>query len=115
MAFVGMEWIVVIIAIVLFLFGAKKIPELARSIGKASGEFKRGKRLVEMDMIRAERDMRFDPVHEGPGSSGQVVPGMVDVPPDSPIRQAATEFGISTDGRSDQDLKELIRKRVTGE
>jgi len=115
MAFVGMEWIVVIVAIVLLLFGAKKIPELARSIGKASGEFKKGKRLVEMEFLKAERDVRFDPVHEGPGSMDQVVTGKVDGPPDSPIRQAATEFHISTEGRSDQELKELIRKRVTGE
>ena len=50
MAFTGMEWIVVIVAVILFLFGAKKIPELARSLGKASGEFNRGKYLVQKEM-----------------------------------------------------------------
>jgi sec-independent protein translocase protein TatA len=37
----GTEWIV-IGAVVLLLFGAKKLPELARSLGKSSREFKRG-------------------------------------------------------------------------
>ena len=36
-------WQVVIVLIVLaLLFGAKKIPELARALGKAKGEFKKG-------------------------------------------------------------------------
>ena len=36
-------WQVVIVVLVVFvLFGAKKIPELARSLGKAKGEFKKG-------------------------------------------------------------------------
>lgn len=43
----GMEWIWVIIAIVVLVFGAKKIPELARTLGKAKGEFEKGK--IEAD------------------------------------------------------------------
>ncbi len=37
----GPEWFVVLGVIVL-LFGAKKLPELARSLGKSSSEFKKG-------------------------------------------------------------------------
>jgi sec-independent protein translocase protein TatA len=37
----GPEWFVVI-GIIVLLFGAKKLPELARSMGKASNEFKQG-------------------------------------------------------------------------
>ena len=37
------EWVVVgIIALIVFLFGARKLPDLARSLGKSSSEFKRG-------------------------------------------------------------------------
>lgn len=35
--------ILVIVVLVLLLFGAKKIPELARSLGRASYEFKKAK------------------------------------------------------------------------
>ena len=39
----GQEWIFVIIIAVVFIFGAKKIPELAKTFGKAKGEFEKGK------------------------------------------------------------------------
>jgi sec-independent protein translocase protein TatA len=38
----GPEWIVVGIIAVVVLFGAKKLPEMARSVGRAQGEFKKG-------------------------------------------------------------------------
>ena len=38
----GFWQILIVIALAVVLFGAKKIPELARSIGKAKGEFKKG-------------------------------------------------------------------------
>lgn len=33
---------IVTLAIIMLLFGSSKIPELARSLGKAKGEFKKG-------------------------------------------------------------------------
>ncbi len=40
----GFGWgeILLILLLVLVLFGAKKIPEIARAIGKGMGEFKKG-------------------------------------------------------------------------
>ena len=38
----GQEWIFIIIIAVVFIFGAKKIPELAKTFGKAKGEYKKG-------------------------------------------------------------------------
>lgn len=34
--------ILIILVVVMFLFGAKKLPELARSIGASAKEFKKG-------------------------------------------------------------------------
>ncbi|MBE6368609.1 MAG: twin-arginine translocase TatA/TatE family subunit [Lentisphaerae bacterium] len=41
--------IVPIIAVVLIFFGAKRIPELARSLGKASYEFKKAKEGLQKE------------------------------------------------------------------
>lgn len=41
--------LIVILAILLLLFGAKKLPGLARSLGKSVGEFKKGRAEGEKD------------------------------------------------------------------
>ncbi len=51
MAFSGMEWIIVVLVVVLLFFGgAKKIPEFAQSIGRARGEYERGRLQVEKEI-----------------------------------------------------------------
>jgi len=59
MAFAGMEWIWIIIAVAVLIFGAKKIPELARTFGKAKGEFEKGK--IEADKELKEFKEKQDP------------------------------------------------------
>ena len=39
----GSEILIIIVLAVVFIFGAKKIPELAKTLGKAKGEFEKGK------------------------------------------------------------------------
>ncbi len=41
---IGGPEILIILAVVALLFGAKKIPELARSLGRSAAEFRRGLR-----------------------------------------------------------------------
>jgi sec-independent protein translocase protein TatA len=41
---------VVILLIAVLLFGANKIPKLARSTGEAMGEFKKGRQEVEQEL-----------------------------------------------------------------
>ena len=43
----GSEWIWIAIIVGVFIFGAKKIPELAKTLGKAKGEYKKGE--IESD------------------------------------------------------------------
>lgn len=39
----GIPEVIVIVLVVLLLFGAKRIPELARSLGRAQNEYKKAK------------------------------------------------------------------------
>lgn len=48
----GFWQIIILILVIAVLFGARKIPELARSLGKAKGEFKKG--LAEGEQLEAE-------------------------------------------------------------
>ena len=47
---------ILIFCIVLLLFGAKKLPQLARGIGKSAGEFKRARDEFEREISRAETE-----------------------------------------------------------
>ena len=40
----GVPELLIILAVVLLVFGSKKLPELARSLGQASHEFRKGMR-----------------------------------------------------------------------
>ena len=58
----GSEWFWIVLVIIL-LFGAKKLPELARSIGRSLGEFSRAKQDFEKEMKTAidDADKKNDP------------------------------------------------------
>ncbi len=49
----------VIFVIILLLFGAKKIPELARGLGKSMGEFKKAREDFEREITRSEEEVRI--------------------------------------------------------
>lgn len=53
LAFLGWPEIVGILLVLLLLFGAKKLPELARGLGKGINEFKRASRDVQDELQRA--------------------------------------------------------------
>ena len=65
----GITEITLIIIVILLLFGGKRIPELARALGKASYEFKKAKEVIkkETDEIKdaiedaAEKPEEFKP------------------------------------------------------
>ena len=56
----GQEWIFIIIIAVVFIFGAKKIPELAKTFGKAKGEFEKGKIEGEKELKEFKDEKKAD-------------------------------------------------------
>jgi sec-independent protein translocase protein TatA len=50
MAMLGSQEILLIFVVIVLLFGASKLPELARSMGRSMGEFKRGQIEVEKEL-----------------------------------------------------------------
>lgn len=61
-AFVGLGTpeILVILFIVLLLFGAKKLPELAKGLGKSMNEFKKASAEVEKEFQEGSKEADAD-------------------------------------------------------
>lgn len=94
----GMEWVILLVVIVVVLFGAKKLPELARSIGKATGEFEKGRAEAEAEVQRLKQRLK-----EGKLTEEEEEEKLVKI---------ARELGIETEGKTKEELKEEIAKAM---
>ena len=56
----GPEWIFIFLA-VLLIFGAKKLPEFARGLGRSMGEFKKARQEFDHEISKAveEKDSKI--------------------------------------------------------
>ncbi len=95
MAFVnGAEWIIIILVIVILFFGAKRIPELARSLGKASSEFQKAK-------IEAKKTLENDQYRASQKSVDR-----------EKLESIAETLGVDYTNKNDQDLKQAIESEL---
>ena len=94
MALAGWEWIVIAgVLIIFFLWGPKKIPDLARAIGRARGEFQRGSKEEP------------GPTEEKPAHRSS----------DDALIETAKKLGISTEGKTiDEIAHEIAQRAGTG-
>jgi sec-independent protein translocase protein TatA len=55
---IGGPELLIVLFIAVFLFGANKLPKLARSSGQAIGEFQKGREEIEEDIRRSAREAK---------------------------------------------------------
>jgi sec-independent protein translocase protein TatA len=79
--FIGMWETVAILAVILVLFGAKKVPELARGLGQGIKEFKKATKEVNDDLQRAFDDDEPTPPRKlSPSKPQETVPHSTNEP-----------------------------------
>jgi len=93
----GNEWLILIVLAIILLFGAKKLPELARSLGRATGEFRRGKEEVERELNMLSDTSR------GPVSAESQ---------QSRLTRIAKELGLPTEGKTAEQLRQDIQQAL---
>jgi sec-independent protein translocase protein TatA len=90
-----LQWIVIgVIVIVIFLWGPQKIPELARGLGRAKGEFDKASKEFQNSANMAASS---PPV---PKSADQV------------LLDTARQLGISTEGKTREQISQEIVARA---
>jgi len=88
----GFEWIFIIVIIIVLFFGVKKIPELAKSFGKATAEFEKAK-------IEAKRDLdKYK--NENTNIEREK------------LESIATTLRIDYTDKNDEDLKKAIENEI---
>lgn len=91
----GPPELLLIAGVLILLFGASKLPKLARSVGTATGEFKKGREEVEEEL---------EEIREGEGEDGTVKEDeSVDETTDADVE---TDSETSADLESERDTEE---------
>jgi|SRR5665648_306232 len=94
--FLGPTELMLIFGIIVLLFGASKLPELARSMGSSMGEFKKAQRDSEKNLKGLETSI------EGASSAEKR----------TKTQQMALDMGIDITGKSDDELLDLIHSSI---
>lgn len=63
---IGMTELVVILAVALIVFGPTRLPELARSLGRAMNEFRRASTDLRQTFSEAVQDPKPEPTAQAP-------------------------------------------------
>lgn len=62
------QWMI-FIAIILVVFGARRLPDIARNLGKSLGEFKKARREFEEELMKSETETQKKNAAAPEGSS----------------------------------------------
>ncbi|SFM30320.1 twin-arginine translocase TatA/TatE family subunit [Methanolobus profundi] len=89
----GPTELILIFAVIFLLFGAAKLPELARSMGTSMGEFKKAQKESEISVKEFERSLK------NPGATETQ-----ETKKEADVKQVASNLGIDTTGKSDDEL-----------
>lgn len=92
---IGPSEMVLIFAVLLLLFGANKLPELARSMGTSMGEFKKAQKESERSLRNYERSLK---------NTTQTKDSELTPEKESNVKQVAANLGISIEGKNDDEI-----------
>jgi sec-independent protein translocase protein TatA len=99
----GWEWIIIgVVAIVIIMWGPAKIPQFARALGQAKGEFsKASKEFNNAANLEAQAQ---------PTAANNVAPAIKSK--DEVLLETAQKLGIPTEGKTREQLSEEISIKV---
>jgi sec-independent protein translocase protein TatA len=97
----GVEWLFIIIIILVLFFGVKKIPEIARSVGKASAEYEKAR-------IQAKHEL--EQVQLQKNTNDKAAAAAEDR---KKLESIAKVLDIDSTNKSDDELRASIESEIT--
>lgn len=52
------EIVIILVVVLVFFFGGEKVSEIARGLGRFTGEFKKGKEEMEKEIKKTEKGLK---------------------------------------------------------
>ena len=89
----GLEWVFIIVIVVVLFFGVKKIPEIARSVGRASSEYEKAK-------IQAKQELNQMNAKGGSANEPSI--------DREKLESIADTLGIDSTNKNDVELRKAI-------
>ena len=102
MAVGGMEWIWIVLAVGIFLVGTDKLPELARNLGKAMGEFQKSKSDFEREVKSYSETVEQEFETTTPSKSVSKYE----------LQKSASALGIDATTKNEDQLREAIQRKL---
>ena len=84
------EWVLILV-IVLVLFGAKKLPELAKSLGQSMNEFRKAREEFDKELHQAGQDLKAAPQNTQPYQATQPVQPVVPTQQAAPVQTVQSQ------------------------
>ncbi len=94
---IGTTEILVIFGLIVLLFGATKLPELAKSMGKSVGEYRKAQKKAELELKQFERSLE----------------NTISDKKEIKIKKTAKELGIDTEGKTEDELLDAIQETLS--
>ena len=107
MEIAGTEWVIIILMGLFLLFGSKKLPELTRILGKATGEYEKARDLFRRELEHTTRGANiWDSVPIGPRITSPVISER------KKLEEIANTIGIDHVGKTDDELRASISEKM---
>ena len=121
----GVEWFILLVIFIVFLFGSKKLPEIIRALGKAIGEFEKARMEFrrEIEIASQPKNVLNPLLTPTTTSASTIPPENVPLQPQQPqtkqtskdrefLMRLAQDLNIRTEGKTDEQIWEEMRKKL---
>jgi sec-independent protein translocase protein TatA len=104
----GWEWIIIgVVAIVIIMWGPAKIPEFAKALGRAKGEFNKASKEFQTAATTTENAPSTPAAAPVATTTTKSIPTK-----DEMLLDTAHNLGVSTDGKTKEEITDEVSGKV---